>query len=94
MQDFVKKLDSLNLEKDIEDQEFEEVTVIQTKSDLNFWDWDIQAFIYTQEFILLAAIAVVVVISLVIMCVACIASTRKKPRRPPGYDRAATQVTV
>jgi len=68
--------------------------VVQTKSDTNFWEWDIQAFIHTQEFILLAAIAVVVLISLVIMCVACIASTRKKPRSPTGYDRAATQVIV
>lgn len=54
--------------------------------------WDFQTFIHTQEFLFFAGIGVVVLMSLVVMCAACIASGKKKPRRPPGYDRAATNV--
>lgn len=70
--------------------DYEEVTVVQTPTETNIWDF--HTFIYTQEFLFLSGIGVVVLMSLVVMCAACIASSKKKPRRPPGYDRAATQV--
>ncbi|CAL8077742.1 unnamed protein product [Orchesella dallaii] len=52
--------------------------------------FDLPALMQSQEFIIFVGIAVIVVISLIVMCAACVASTKKKPRRPPGYDRAAT----
>ncbi|ODN04404.1 Tyrosine-protein kinase transmembrane receptor Ror2 [Orchesella cincta] len=53
--------------------------------------FDIPTLMQSQEFIIFVGIAVIVLISLIVMCAACVASTKKKPRRPPGYDRAATQ---
>lgn len=79
------------LESETTTSEYQEVEEI---SETPLPKFDIAALIHSQEFIFFAGIAVVVFISLIVMCAACAASTKKKPRRPPGYDRAATQVTV
>lgn len=77
------------LENETTTSEYQEVEEI---SETPIPKFDIATLIQSQEFFFFVGIAVIVLISIVIMCAACFASTKKKPRRPPGYDRAATQV--